>query len=172
MYKKIIGVLEKYSHGDRFKWSGTTTLRCTLWHLNIACQLLCEDASVVYIIDKDYSQIALHVAAENGHVSIMREILLHRPDTCSVVNKFGQNILHLGIKNNQKEVVEYIIKECPVISSLINQKDVDGNTPSHLMALPDCYFPQLIQHDMVDKGALNNENLTPLVSNLHTYAAN
>ncbi|KAM7466008.1 hypothetical protein LguiB_013570 [Lonicera macranthoides] len=131
---------------------------------SIASQLLCLEPSTAYIVAKDYSETALHIAAIRGHISVMKEILLACPDSCSMVDIYGRNMLHLAIENNQKKVVEHIIEECPVISSLINQKDVEGNSPSHLMALSNCNVTKLIQHDMVDKGALNNHKLTDLGS--------
>ncbi|KAM7466006.1 hypothetical protein LguiB_013568 [Lonicera macranthoides] len=131
---------------------------------SIASQLLCLEPSTAYIVAKDYSETALHIAAIRGHISVMKQILLACPDSCSMVDIYGRNMLHLAIENNQKKVVEHIIEECPVISSLINRKDVEGNTPSHLMALSNCNVPKLVQHDMVDKGALNNQKLTDLGS--------
>ncbi|KAM7461958.1 hypothetical protein LguiA_030079 [Lonicera macranthoides] len=131
---------------------------------SIASQLLCLEPSTAYIVSKDYSETALHIAAIRGHISVMKEILLACPDSCSMVDIYGLNMLHLAIENNQKKVVEHIIEECPVISSLIYQKDVEGNSPSHLMALSNCNVAKLIQHDMVDKGALNNQKLTDLGS--------
>ncbi|KAM7507404.1 hypothetical protein LguiA_017857 [Lonicera macranthoides] len=132
---------------------------------SIACQLLHVDPSTAYVANKDYSETALHIAAIRGHVAVMKEILLTRPDFCSMVNNHGRNMLHLAIENNQKKVIEYIIEECPVISSLINLKDADGNAPSHLLELSICNVPKLIQHDMVDKEALmNNKNLSHLGS--------
>ncbi|KAM7461956.1 hypothetical protein LguiA_030077 [Lonicera macranthoides] len=131
---------------------------------SIAGQLLRLEPSTAYIVAKDYSETALHIAAIRGHTPVMKEILLACPDSCSMVDIHGRNMLHLAIENNQTKVVEHIIEECPVISSLINQKDVEGNTPSHLMALSNCIVPKLIQHDMVDKGAFNNQKLTDLGS--------
>ncbi|KAM7510712.1 hypothetical protein LguiB_009587 [Lonicera macranthoides] len=132
---------------------------------SITCQLLHVDPSTAYVTNKDYSETALHIAAIRGHVAVMKEILLTRPDFCSMVNNHGRNVLHLAIENNQKKVIEYIIEECPVISSLINLKDADGNAPSHLLELSICNVPKLIQHDMVDKEALmNNKNLSHLGS--------
>ncbi|KAM7507403.1 hypothetical protein LguiA_017856 [Lonicera macranthoides] len=132
---------------------------------SIACQLLHVDPSTAYVANKYYSETALHIAAIRGHVVVMKEILLACPDCCSMVNIHGRNMLHLAIENNHKKVIEYIIEECPVIGSLINRKDVDGNAPSHLLELSICNVPKLIQHDMVDKGALiNSKNLSHLGS--------
>ncbi|KAL7204910.1 hypothetical protein ACSBR2_017929 [Camellia fascicularis] len=73
----------------------------------------------------------------------------------------GQNILHIAVKNQKKRAIKFILQNFP-LSSLINQKDVDGNTPLHLLAASDCYEAGLVKHLKVDMMTFNDASLTPL----------
>ncbi|KAM7462920.1 hypothetical protein LguiA_031041 [Lonicera macranthoides] len=126
-------------------------------------ELLRADESIGYIADRDDKNTALFIAASAGHISVMKELISHCPSCWHMVNAKERNVLHIAIEHEQKNVIEYLLEECPmIISSLIIEKDIDGNTPLHLLATSDCFVPKLIQHPMADKGALNNKGFTPL----------
>ncbi|KAL7177438.1 hypothetical protein ACSBR2_030742 [Camellia fascicularis] len=108
---------------------------------------------------------ALHIAAAYGNVDIMEELLLCCPYCWEIVNCKGQNVLHIAVEMEQKKVIEYIFKK-PWIIPLINQKDIEGNTPLHLLATTfGCSIPypwsKLWNHSSGDKNATNNNELTP-----------
>ncbi|KAL7177446.1 hypothetical protein ACSBR2_030747 [Camellia fascicularis] len=102
-----------------------------------ARDLLNADKSVAYIADKDNKKIALHLVASQGHVRVIEELISHRMDCWKIVNDRGQNILHIV-------------------------KDVNGNTPLHLLAAFDCYEASLVKHSKADMMAFNDDSLTPL----------
>nr|XP_048333627.1 ankyrin repeat-containing protein At5g02620-like [Ziziphus jujuba var. spinosa] len=75
---------------------------------------------------------ALHLAAASNHTNIMKEILEWCPDCYELVNSKGWNILHSAVRGSclfQTDAQLYILKDAR-FNNLINQKDVDGQTPS------------------------------------------
>ncbi|KAK2970605.1 hypothetical protein RJ640_011535, partial [Escallonia rubra] len=127
-----------------------------------ASQLLYKDRSSAYVADKDDKNTPLHMAASRGHLEVVITIMSSCPDSGEMVNVRGQNVLHIAVEHEKKMVIEFIVRRCPVINNLLVQKDVDGNTPLHVLAASDCLVPELIHHQMADKQALNNDRLTPL----------
>ncbi|KAM7462917.1 hypothetical protein LguiA_031038 [Lonicera macranthoides] len=130
---------------------------------NVVNELLSVDESIGYLPCEAGDNNALMVAASEGHISVMEELMLHCPSCFDAANLKQRNVLHVAIKHEQKAVIEYLLEECPtIVDRLIIQKDGYGNTPLHLLATSNCFVPKLIQHPMADKGALNNEGFTPL----------
>nr|XP_048322427.1 ankyrin repeat-containing protein At5g02620-like [Ziziphus jujuba var. spinosa] len=110
---------------------------------------------------------ALHLAAASNHTNIMKEILEWCPDCYELVNSKGWNILHSAVRGGRPFKTDsqpYILKDAR-FNNLINQKDVDGNTPlHHSAALPFRYNPILNFDDYpkVDKMAFNKHNQNAL----------
>ncbi|KAI7981311.1 Protein ACCELERATED CELL DEATH 6 [Camellia lanceoleosa] len=130
-------------------------------HVERAKQLLDVDKSIAYVIaDKDGKKTALHVAVSQGHVDVMKELLSQCPDWWEMVNDKGQNILHVAVQNENKKAVKFILENSQ-LSSLINHKDIDGNTSLHLAATALC-ANQLIYEKRADRMAFNKGNQTPL----------
>ncbi|KAL7177780.1 hypothetical protein ACSBR2_031026 [Camellia fascicularis] len=129
-------------------------------------QLLNRDKSAAYITtaDKDDEKTALHIAAAEGCEGVMEEILLHCPDCWEMVNGKGQNVLHVAMDGEKKGAIEFI-KENPWSSHLKKQKDIEGNTPLHLLYLYG--FSVQLQDSTKEwcnreyEWAFNNENISP-----------
>ncbi|KAI8012604.1 Ankyrin repeat-containing protein [Camellia lanceoleosa] len=135
-------------------------------HVERAKQLLDVDKSIAYMIaDKHDKKTALHVAASQGHVGVMKELRSQCPDCWEMVNDKGQNILHVAVQNENKKAVKFILENSQ-LSSLINHKDIDGNTPLHLAATA-LYENRLIYDQRADRMAFNKENQTPLDVTTH-----
>ncbi|CAL5337531.1 unnamed protein product [Camellia sinensis] len=135
-------------------------------HVERAKQLLDVDKSIAYVIaDKDDKKTALYVAASQGHVGVMKELLSQCPDCWEMVNDKGQNILHVAVQNENKKVVKFILENSQ-LSSLINHKDIDGNTPLHLTATALC-GNELMYDERADRMAFNKRNQTPLDVTTH-----
>nr|XP_048336589.1 ankyrin repeat-containing protein At5g02620-like [Ziziphus jujuba var. spinosa] len=122
-----------------------------------------EDVDAAYLQNKE-GNTALHLAVASGHTKIVLEILKWRPDCCEIVNNKGWNILHSALDaNNFEETVISILKN-PALNNLINEKDDDGNTPLHHIAMSLNWEQanQFIDHPRMDKMAFNNENRNAL----------
>ncbi|KAI7979515.1 Ankyrin repeat-containing protein ITN1 [Camellia lanceoleosa] len=131
-------------------------------HVHRAKQLLDSDKSIAYLIaDQDDNKTALHVAASQGHVSVIQELISQCPDCWEMVNHKGQNILHVAVENEKREVIKFIFKNFS-LTGLINQKDVDGNTPLHLISTSGSLSLGLISHPKADMVVFNKGNWTPL----------
>lgn len=130
-------------------------------HEEIVQGLLKVDLSMVYLAEKNANRTAFHIAAMQGSINVMEKLIAFCPDCCYMIDKRGRNILHFAVDNCHKKMIGCILENCPIISNLLVQKDIDGNTPLHLVSKLGCYSPEIIQHKMADKEALNKENLTP-----------
>ncbi|CAL5413470.1 unnamed protein product [Camellia sinensis] len=131
-------------------------------------KILEKDKSVAYITtdEEDDEKTALHIAAAHGNVNVMKELSSKCPDCWERVNSKGQNILHIAVDMEQEKVMEYILEKSWIIH-LINQKDIEGNTPLLLLAIAFKHerpklWRKLMFHRSGDKEATNNNNVTPL----------
>ncbi|CAL9017485.1 unnamed protein product [Prunus brigantina] len=105
----------------------------SLGHHRTVQRLLELDLSVAYVLDKD-GHSPIHVAAGRGHTSVIRVIMRHCPDSGEICDLYGQNALHMAIFGGQANVVRYVL-ETPELECLVNQPDVNGNTPLHLATI-------------------------------------
>ncbi|XP_027098720.2 protein ACCELERATED CELL DEATH 6 isoform X1 [Coffea arabica] len=168
--KLLLGKLPNLTkEADR---DGQTALHIAakLGHQEVIKLLLSADKSVAYIrscqvysmTKSKTSKTALHVAVKYGHLNVVKEILSHCPDCWEMCNGDNQNILHLAVAKEQKQLLDFILDNVWA-SELINEGDLGGNTPLHLYAatknLDGC---NLISHIHADKNAFNFANFTPL----------
>lgn len=130
--------------------------------------LLNVDKSVAYLGDKKYKRTAIHVAAYKGHISVLSELLKYLPDAWESVDGNCQNILHIAVTQDQKDVIRFILSglilKFDIKSTLFIQRDKEGDTPLHLIAKFGFYFPDLQYRDYwnADWDVVNNTNFTPL----------
>jgi len=103
--------------------------------LNIsAVKVLLEyDASAAYIAETEKKRTALHIAATQGHVDKMKEIVSGCPACCELVDNRGWNALHYAVASKDRKVFVQCLK-IPEIARLKTKKDDKGNTPFHLIA--------------------------------------
>ncbi|KAL1819295.1 hypothetical protein ACET3Z_014164 [Daucus carota] len=103
----------------------------------------------------------LHVAAKQGHTSTLIKLMDLLPASLYVAADIltRQNILHLAVLANKNEMILHIIKECPEehIDTMVNQQDVNGDTPLHLLIRDGCFVPELIKHKKVDRTLKNKQ---------------
>ncbi|KAF3971028.1 hypothetical protein CMV_005327 [Castanea mollissima] len=77
----------------------------------------------------------IHAACKNGHVNVVNVLLEEQwPDPTELLNKEGQNILHVAAKSGKDVVVKNILRN-PKLEKLLNAKDNDGNTAVHLASM-------------------------------------
>lgn len=120
-----------------------------------------QDISAAYFADRDCNRTALHIAAALGHHRIMKEIISSYPDCCELVDKRGWNVLHFAIEGHNFRAIK-VVTENPSLTHLLNEKNIEGNTPLHQLAVSGCPSIILLRHQRVDKMAYNNKNLNAL----------
>ncbi|XP_060171074.1 protein ACCELERATED CELL DEATH 6-like [Lycium barbarum] len=86
-----------------------------------------------------------HIAAKEGYVDMMEELLSHCPDCWEMLDSRDQNALHVSILSNQVEATKFLIS-VPEFYKLIDESDNDGNTPLHLLAASGNYVSELVNH--------------------------
>ncbi|KAM7518858.1 hypothetical protein LguiB_017820 [Lonicera macranthoides] len=132
-----------------------------LGHIQMVRQLLNNNRSLAYFpTSDDCKNAVLHIAADKGNIDLMKEIMSHCPDSVKMANARGRNIIHIAVENKKIKTINFILRQ-PFVDSLINQKDVDGNTPLHLLAVYKCRALELIFHPKANV-AYNKENKSPL----------
>ncbi|XP_065873299.1 protein ACCELERATED CELL DEATH 6-like isoform X2 [Euphorbia lathyris] len=110
--------------------------------------------------------LPIHRASANGHVKAIIELLKleHCPDPTDLLTEFGgENILHIAAKWGKENVVKYILGN-PKMEKLLNEKDLDGNTPLHLAAKHShpAVSLTLTWDRRIQLNQHNNQGLTPL----------
>ncbi|XP_068318463.1 ankyrin repeat-containing protein NPR4-like [Pyrus communis] len=87
----------------------------------------------------------LFIATVKGNVPIVQEILEKHPQAVEHINHKEHNILHLAIKNRQKEILKLIVSK-PTLMSMLNERiDYQGNTLLHQAADRSYYSISLTQ---------------------------
>uniref|UniRef100_A0A166CS11 PGG domain-containing protein n=1 Tax=Daucus carota subsp. sativus TaxID=79200 RepID=A0A166CS11_DAUCS len=88
---------------------------------------------------------------------------VHANSPYIVVDEKGQNILNLAAAaKNRKEMVEGILEYCPdkYKETILEQQDIMGDTPLHLLFSNGCFTPELIKRKGLDTMA-TNKDFTP-----------
>ncbi|KAM3345324.1 ankyrin repeat-containing protein ITN1-like [Capsicum galapagoense] len=119
--------------------------------------------SLVYLpagSDNDWTT-GIHIAASEGDVYMINELLNHCPDCWDMLNSNNQNALHVAVLKNQDEVVRFLL-DSDKCDRLVDEPDSYGNTPLHLLAASGNHVPELINHPRAKKMSFNKQNQTPL----------
>ncbi|GMN65709.1 hypothetical protein TIFTF001_034814 [Ficus carica] len=77
--------------------------------------------------------LTLHIAAKQGHVRVMQEILRQTPEACDVVDNKGWTALYIAVVSENIDVFKYVLRT-PKLEVILNVADKDGNTPLRLAA--------------------------------------
>lgn len=108
--------------------------------------------------------LPIHIACKKGHINVVKEFLLKPEpwfDPLDLLNKKGQNLLHIAAKNGVEKVVKYVLSE-QELEVLINERDKNGNSPLHLASK--YLHPNILRLLTRDKrlkvNLVNNEGLT------------
>ncbi|XP_039156044.1 protein ACCELERATED CELL DEATH 6-like [Eucalyptus grandis] len=100
--------------------------------------------------------LPIHIASKRGHVELINK--LH--PVSQWVNGKRQTVLHVAAKYGREEVVRSILKH-PDLKEMINERDHDGNTPSHLAAkyLQPAALVHLVLDGRMNPSLLNHKHL-------------
>ncbi|XP_021811557.1 ankyrin repeat-containing protein At5g02620-like [Prunus avium] len=129
---------------------------------SIVRQLLEADKCSAYMGDEADKKTALHIAASKGHVNVMKQLISYCPDCCEVVDQRRRNALHYALEKSQPRIIDFVLMDTWLSNVLLNAKDVDGNTPLHLLNALLYTERPFIGDDRVDKMAFNKENMNVL----------
>ncbi|XP_009801473.1 protein ACCELERATED CELL DEATH 6-like [Nicotiana sylvestris] len=165
-YSECINLLWQWNkslceEADQWGWN-SLHYAIKLGSKEVVSDLLGWKKSLAYITtgNGDDWTTTFHIAANEGYVTIMKELLKHCPDCWEMLNSQGQNALHIAILNKKKKVVKFLLNS-PEYLSLIDETDNDGNTPLHLLAASEYCEQELIKHPRAKNMAFNKKNQTP-----------
>ena len=85
------------------------------------------------------AETSLLLATSNGIVEIVKEILDVYPQAVEHVSRKGQNIMHVAIKNRQKEIFNMVKKMEIPMTRLVRRIDKNGYTLLHHVAVMQYY---------------------------------
>ena len=119
-------------------------------------------SSMVYIKDKE-GMSALHIAAKEGRVDVMKAIIAKCPDTCELLDDRDRTALHVAVESRKKNAVKFLLQTL-AFQDLINEQDREGDTPLHLAAFRghSKILEMLAKDTRVDKGAINKAGMTAI----------
>nr|XP_017232624.1 PREDICTED: ankyrin-3-like isoform X2 [Daucus carota subsp. sativus] len=166
----VLGLLKGRKHLVTFSEAeGWTPLHYAAYHefVSILGPLIEAQKDVGYqFVYRDMVSTPFHVAVEHGYTSTVIQLVKLWPSTSSAytaVNKDSQNILHLAAAKNNKNMVQGILKHCPqkYKDQLLQQQDVNGDTPLHLLISNGCFVPELIEHKGLNTMVKNKKSWTP-----------
>ncbi|CAG7882034.1 hypothetical protein BRARA_C03061 [Brassica rapa] len=142
---------------------GWTPLHYSVWleKIEITQLLLQQDSSAAYISDKE-GQCPLHLAASTGQTDAYRELVGSCPYVWEIVDGKGRTSLHCAVISGQRGIIQCILDMPEISLHLLNESDVDGNTPLHLSVVYKCHtiLVLFLRNKRVDKLAMNRNHLT------------
>ncbi|CAH8305884.1 unnamed protein product [Eruca vesicaria subsp. sativa] len=142
---------------------GWTPLHYSVWlgKVKITRLLLQQDSSAAYISDKE-GQCPLHLAACTGQIDSYRELVGSCPYVWELVDGKGRTSLHSAIISRQRGIIDCILQMPEISLHLLNESDVDGNTPLHLSVVYkwQAVLLLLLDNKRVDKFVINRNHLT------------
>ncbi|KAG5224863.1 ankyrin repeat-containing protein [Salix suchowensis] len=101
--------------------------------ISVVKVLLEYDVSAACIAEKEKKRTTLHIAAIQGRVDVMAEIIYRCPACCDLVDNRGWNALHYVVASLNPEAFKICLR-IPELGRLKTEKDDKGNTPLHLIA--------------------------------------
>ena len=89
-------------------------------------EILKADPGACFVRDRD-GMIPLHLAAIEGRLDVLKNLVEANKTTAFVLTKRGELILHLCAKNNQKKALELLVNLVDN-HDIVKLKDSDDNT--------------------------------------------
>lgn len=78
-----------------------------------------------------YRYTPLHLAAMNGQIQILEELLLYCPRSLEILTEDEETVFHLSVRFNRYSVFTSLTKNYNT-TNLLNQAEKHGNTVLHL----------------------------------------
>ncbi|XP_039160970.1 protein ACCELERATED CELL DEATH 6-like [Eucalyptus grandis] len=134
------------------------------WNVPEVFELLQPETEYLAREKDNNGDLPIHIASKMGHVELIDK--LH--PVSQWVNGKGQTVLHVAAKYGREDVVRSILKH-PDLKEMINERDHDGNTPSHLATkyLQPAALVHLVLDKRMNPSLLNHECLAVVDSVPH-----
>ncbi|KAG7969840.1 hypothetical protein I3843_07G052900, partial [Carya illinoinensis] len=150
------------SEADAFGW--TPLHYAAYYGREQVMELLLQYAGSSEFHKKDKEGMsALHIAAERGHLKIVKKVVSKFPSTYELLDNRGRTPLHVAAESGKSlPMLLYLFSNAP--DDLINKRDNRGNTLLHLAAVNARFWTLagLASDRRVDRGAINKEGLSCL----------
>ncbi|KAJ3672977.1 hypothetical protein LUZ60_006351 [Juncus effusus] len=129
-------------------------------HLLVAKELLKAGFDLCFVRDKKEGLMPLHVAVIKDRPLIVEELVKSCEEAVHQLTHRGETILHLAVKSNSFETLEFLISQV----SDINTKDEKGNTVLHLAVASKqlSVIKLLLSNPSIDVNSKNSKGFTPL----------
>ncbi|VAI53405.1 unnamed protein product [Triticum turgidum subsp. durum] len=119
--------------------------------------MLEHDSTLGYEINSNGEPL-LTAAAYRGQVAAAGELLKHCPDACTYNKADGQTLLHVAVRYDHAEFVEFVM-ETVLLHKLVNVQDNEGQTALHyaVMKCNPRMVVTLLSHEDIDVTVLNKK---------------
>ncbi|KAH7548599.1 hypothetical protein ACOSP7_031910 [Xanthoceras sorbifolium] len=144
--------------------NGWTPLHYAAYYgrFSTACQLLKVDTSAAYVADSCRKMTPLHLAASQGFIDIVKQIISCCPDCYKLVDDRGWNVLHFAMASlSLNPNMSISLLEDRLLEKLLHKKDDKGNTPLHVFAILDpLALSNYVNEVQGDSQAFNKRNIS------------
>ncbi|XP_028787332.1 protein ACCELERATED CELL DEATH 6-like [Neltuma alba] len=150
-------VLSKNSSVVRFLLSAHKQSNLTTWNYAYGCKSPMYLAALTSVRDVLCSLLDIPIPSgkdiSNGDSPLHATI--SERDTC-------QNVLHIAAMKGQTNMLRHLLKHPKIHHDIVNERDVNGNTPLHLASRGLRLWTLLLlsQHKMFDVNIMSNEGFT------------
>ncbi|KAG6599329.1 Ankyrin repeat-containing protein ITN1, partial [Cucurbita argyrosperma subsp. sororia] len=122
--------------------------------------ILKHEPSLAYTKDNN-GVSALHLAGKEGRVAVLKTFAKLCPDSCELSDSRDRTALHFAVANRQAYAVRKML-DLASFRNLVNQQDIDGNTPLHVAAISGDFVTlmMLASHPRVHKKIMNKAGFT------------
>nr|XP_018675943.1 PREDICTED: uncharacterized protein LOC103970877 [Musa acuminata subsp. malaccensis] len=133
LVREILAVNPELAHGRNREGLSALHLAAAQGHLSVVNELLqyAAAANLCLATDND-SFMPAHTAALRGRLDVLTVLLDACPESLRAVTSQGDSILHLTVKSNSFETVQFLLNRTDENDELLNSGDAKGNTVLHL----------------------------------------
>ncbi|XP_065029675.1 ankyrin repeat-containing protein BDA1-like [Musa acuminata AAA Group] len=133
LVREILAVNPELAHGRNSEGLSALHLAAAQGHLSVVNELLqyAAAANLCLATDND-GLIPAHTAALRGRLDVLTVLLDACPESARAVTSQGDSILHLTVKSNSFETVQFLLNRTDENDELLNSGDAKGNTVLHL----------------------------------------
>ncbi|XP_009382399.2 ankyrin repeat-containing protein BDA1-like [Musa acuminata AAA Group] len=133
LVREILTVNPELAHGRNREGHSALHLAAAQGHLPVVKELLQYAAAArLYLVTDNDGFMPAHTAALRGRLDVLTVLLDACPESARAVTSQGDSILHLTVKSNSFETVQFLLNRTGENDELLNSGDAKGNTVLHL----------------------------------------